>query len=73
MIQYSDIRHCFKVFPFCASPKSTLDLLKALHDVDTTILNQIAADFGAPLYVYDSARIQSQFERLTEAFKSVPS
>jgi diaminopimelate decarboxylase len=47
-------------------------LLKALYDVDTTILNQVAADFGAPLYVYDSARIQSQFERLTEAFKSVP-
>ncbi|WP_424119700.1 diaminopimelate decarboxylase [Robiginitalea sp.] len=47
-------------------------MLKALHDVDTTILNQVAADYGAPLYVYDSARIQSQFERLTEAFKSVP-
>lgn len=47
-------------------------MLKALHDVDTTNLNQVAAEFGAPLYVYDSARIQSQFERLNEAFKSVP-
>lgn len=45
---------------------------KAYYQVDTTILNQVAADFGAPLYLYDSATIQSQFERLTKAFKSVP-
>ena len=40
--------------------------------MDTTIFNQVAAEFGSPLYVYDNARIQTQFERLTEAFKSVP-
>jgi diaminopimelate decarboxylase len=40
--------------------------------VDATILNKVVEEFGAPLYLYDSATIQSQFERLTQAFKTVP-
>lgn len=41
--------------------------------MDANILNNVAEEFGAPLYLYDSGKIQSQFERLTRAFKSVPS
>ena len=40
--------------------------------MDASILNKVVEEFGAPLYLYDSATIQSQFERLTHAFKSVP-
>ncbi|MDC6355258.1 MULTISPECIES: diaminopimelate decarboxylase [unclassified Robiginitalea] len=32
----------------------------------------IAKDFGAPVYVYDAGKIQSQFKRLTHAFRVVP-
>lgn len=35
-------------------------------------LLQIAQDFGAPVYVYDSEKIQSQYQRLTSAFSKVP-
>lgn len=35
-------------------------------------MRQIAGEFGAPLYVYDSEKIQSQFNRLTRAFEKVP-
>ena len=31
----------------------------------------IASKFGNPLYVYDSAKIASQYQRLTSAFKSI--
>ena len=31
----------------------------------------IASKFGHPLYVYDSAKIASQYQRLTSAFKSI--
>jgi diaminopimelate decarboxylase len=34
-------------------------------------LLQIAQEFGAPVYVYDAHKIESQFNRLTAAFKSV--
>ncbi|MDR6300388.1 diaminopimelate decarboxylase [Mesonia maritima] len=34
-------------------------------------LLQIAEDFGSPVYVYDSAKISSQYKRLTSAFKNV--
>ncbi len=37
-----------------------------------TDLLQIAEDFGAPVYVYDTEKITSQFKRLTKAFSSVP-
>ncbi|MDM9630806.1 diaminopimelate decarboxylase [Robiginitalea aurantiaca] len=41
--------------------------------MDAQILNNVAEEFGAPLYLYDSEKIRSQYERLTRAFKSVPS
>ena len=31
----------------------------------------IAAEFGSPIYVYDAAKIQSQYKRLTRAFSSI--
>ena len=33
----------------------------------------IAAEFGSPIYVYDAAKIQSQYKRLTRAFSSIAS
>ncbi len=35
-------------------------------------LLQIADTYGAPVYVYDAGKIRSQFNRLTEAFRTVP-
>ena len=35
-------------------------------------LLQIAETYGAPVYVYDAGKIRSQFNRLTEAFRTVP-
>jgi diaminopimelate decarboxylase len=35
-------------------------------------LLKIAGEFGAPVYVYDTQKITSQFNRLTRAFDSVP-
>ncbi len=32
-----------------------------------------ASEFGAPVYVYDSAKIQKQYERLTKSFENVGS
>ncbi|MBC2839940.1 diaminopimelate decarboxylase [Robiginitalea sp. SC105] len=32
----------------------------------------IAREYGAPVYVYDAQKIQSQFNRLTHAFRAVP-
>jgi diaminopimelate decarboxylase len=40
--------------------------------MDAKVLRQIAQDFGAPLYVYDSGKIRSQYDRLTSAFENVP-
>ena len=34
-------------------------------------LEQLAQQFGSPLYVYDAAKIQSQYKRLTNAFSKV--
>jgi diaminopimelate decarboxylase len=34
-------------------------------------LAQLAEQFGSPLYVYDGAKIQSQYKRLTSAFSKV--
>lgn len=33
----------------------------------------IATEFGSPIYVYDAAKIQTQYERLTRAFSSIAS
>lgn len=35
-------------------------------------LLSVASQYGAPVYVYDSSKIVSQFQRLTNAFGSVP-
>lgn len=34
-------------------------------------LLKIAQDFGSPVYVYDAEKIESQYKRLTDAFKGV--
>ena len=34
-------------------------------------LVHIANEFGAPLYVYDAQKIESQYHRLTKAFSKV--
>lgn len=39
--------------------------------MENSNLLAIAGEFGSPVYVYDSAKIVSQFERLTNAFKPV--
>ena len=39
--------------------------------MNSNALLQIAEKFGAPLYVYDSSKINSQFKRLTNAFSGV--
>ncbi|MEL6306055.1 MAG: diaminopimelate decarboxylase [Bacteroidota bacterium] len=36
------------------------------------MLTGIAEEFGAPLYVYDAAKIKTQYKRLTSAFNKVP-
>ena len=41
--------------------------------MEPKVLQEIAEEFGAPLYVYDSQKIRSQFVRLTRAFDQVPS
>jgi diaminopimelate decarboxylase len=40
--------------------------------MEAEVLKQIAGEFGAPLYIYDSGKIQSQYNRLTRAFENVP-
>ncbi|MBC3758575.1 diaminopimelate decarboxylase [Hyunsoonleella sp. SJ7] len=39
--------------------------------MENTQLVQIAKEFGSPVYVYDAHKIESQYKRLTGAFKSV--
>ena len=36
-------------------------------------LVQLAEEFGSPLYIYDAAKITSQYKRLTSAFSKVES
>ena len=40
--------------------------------MNTENLNTAASQFGLPLYVYDSEKIESQYNRLTKAFAKVP-
>ena len=40
--------------------------------MEARVLQKIAQEYGAPLYVYDSRKIRSQYERLTRAFDKVP-
>ncbi len=39
--------------------------------MDTNLLNSLAKKYGTPLYVYDASKIASQYNRITEAFKTV--
>lgn len=39
--------------------------------MDPKVLLQLAEEFGNPLYVYDAAKIQSQYQRLEKAFSKV--
>lgn len=39
--------------------------------MDTKQLLQLAEEFGSPLYIYDAAKIQSQYQRLEKAFSKV--
>lgn len=39
--------------------------------MDTNLLLNIANDYGCPVYVYDGNKIESQFDRLQNAFKGV--
>lgn len=39
--------------------------------MEQNTLLQIAKDFGSPVYVYDTEKIQSQYKRLTSAFGKV--
>ena len=39
--------------------------------MDNNALLKVAKDFGSPVYVYDSAKIVSQYKRLTSAFNKV--
>ncbi|MDF0706431.1 diaminopimelate decarboxylase [Flagellimonas okinawensis] len=41
--------------------------------MNTKDLLQLTEQFGAPLYVYDADKITSQYKKLTNAFKGVPS
>lgn len=41
--------------------------------MQTKDLLQLAEQFGSPLYVYDAEKIQSQYQRLTNAFSKVDS
>jgi len=41
------------------------------HLMQPKELVQLAEEFGSPLYVYDAAKIQSQYNRLTAAFSKV--
>ncbi|MBE99727.1 diaminopimelate decarboxylase [Flavobacterium coralii] len=39
--------------------------------METTHLLQLAEEFGSPLYVYDAAKIEAQYNRLVNAFSEV--
>lgn len=39
--------------------------------METNTLQQIAKDFGSPVYVYDAEKMTSQYKRLTSAFSKV--
>lgn len=42
-----------------------------IETMDRGQLLKIAEEFGSPVYVYDAGKIESQYKRLTNAFKSV--
>jgi diaminopimelate decarboxylase len=40
--------------------------------MENNVLTSIANQFGSPIYVYDAEKMEHQYKRLTQAFKSVP-
>ena len=40
--------------------------------MENTVLTSIANQFGSPIYVYDSEKMEHQYKRLTQAFQNVP-
>ena len=57
-----------------SSGKKKVLILRAnskMEIMDNNALLKIAKDFGSPVYVYDSAKIVSQYKRLTNAFNKV--
>ncbi len=48
-------------------------LLQKNYTMENTQLLSIASNFEGPVYVYDAAKIQSQYQRLTNAFSKVES
>jgi diaminopimelate decarboxylase len=51
----------------------TFDVNKLRIIVERTQLLKLADTYGSPLYVYDTDKIESQYNRLTNAFSSVKS
>ena len=51
----------------------TFDVNKLRIIVERTQLLKLADIYGSPLYVYDTDKIESQYNRLTNAFSSVKS
>jgi diaminopimelate decarboxylase len=51
----------------------TFDIIKFRIIVERTQLLELANKYGSPIYVYDTDKIESQYNRLTTAFSSVKS
>jgi len=51
----------------------SLLLLTNLYSMQINHLLSVAEEFGSPVYVYDADKIQSQYQRLTNAFSKVES
>ncbi len=56
---------------FLLARLSALALLKIIRNMKNSDLLKIAKTYGDPVYVYDSEKIVSQFNRLTNAFSGV--
>ncbi len=56
---------------FCSKPRRSIDLLQNYIAMTNHDLLNIAKTYGDPVYVYDSEKIITQFNRLTNAFSGV--
>lgn len=48
-----------------------MQLTNDRYQIDGVDVLSLTDKYGAPLYVYDTSKMQSQYERITKAFKSV--
>ncbi|MEC7754476.1 diaminopimelate decarboxylase [Roseivirga sp. UBA1976] len=48
-----------------------MELVNGRYNIQGIDLESLAEEFGTPVYVYDAAKIKSQFDRLSEAFPQV--